>query len=756
MLNRDPLHEENRLTVSARGPYDARLQARDPGASADESTPPGEPAMLLRLFKKRKGTIALIGFLGALAGLLIQLPKAPVYRATVSIAVEPQNDDFFYSKDVSPSSTLGGSYPDIELATQVKVLKSRALQNRVVEKLASDQSLAISAPEDRLSAWKKALHLPAPPPDSREGMLQQAAGSLQVKSVSSTRAIDISCDSPDPKLASAVANATANEYIEQSLESRWTSARRTSEWLGAQLNDMKVKLQKSEEDLQSYAAAMNLVPTGDSGKGNMANDKLRQLQNQLLDAQADLAAKQARYELAITTAPDSLAQVLDDATLRSVDLKLADLRRELAQLSSTLTPAHYKVQEVQSQINEMEAARRNARDLIVERIHNDFEEGKRREQLLSSALTNQSAVVTDQSGKIIHYDILQHEADSNRQLYESLLQRVKEAGLSSALRASNIQIIDAAETPSAPVGPNVPFGAAVGLFAGLLSGISLVVVQDRMNPCIEGPGDAAFYLGLPELGSILSWSLDGKRGRPSRLANFGRGSSPAKGRNPKAYSSVAESFRLLLTSILFIGQRRRIQVLVVTSPGVAEGKSTIASNLAVAFAETGRSALVIDCDMARPRQHEILAIPNKFGLAGLLKETERLDARSVMLAIHSTEIPGVSVMPFGNPEGLATASLMHSRRLPELIAVARESFDVVLIDTPPMLYMADSRIMGSVADGVVLVVRARQTLRESAVRAGRQLAEDGVPVLGVALNDWNPRLAGYYPGYDFRYYEQGK
>ncbi len=692
--------------------------------------------------------------------LLIQAPKTPVYRSTVSLAVQPQNDDYFYNKDVNPNSPIGGSYPDIEMATQVKVLQTRALQNRVIEKLNADDSLRINIPENRVSAWRKALHLPVPPPATRKTLLREVAGSLQIKPVKSTRAIDVSCDSPDPALAARFANAMASEYIEQSLEMRWDSARHTGEWLTGQLEGMKVKLQKSEEQLTAYATAMNLIPTGDRNKDTMANDKLRQLQSQLLEAQNDLTSKQSRYEAAVTNSPNSLGQVVDDPSLRNYDAKLTDLRRELAQLSSTLTPAHYKVQEVQSQIAELETTRNSARDNVVERIHNDFQEATRREQLLSSALATQSVVVTDQSGKIVHYDILQHDVDSNRQLYESLLQRVKETGISSALRASNIQVIDQAEVPTDPISPNMPLGMGLGLVSGLCMGIGLVLVRDQIDPCIEQPGDAAFYLNVPELGCIPSWSLDRKRGsafrkEPMRLANFNRIAGAVQPGAPKSYSTVAESFRLLLTSILFAGRRRAVQVLVVTSPNPSEGKSTLVSNLAVACAETGRRVLVIDSDMARPRQHQLLGIPNDCGLGELLSESTPLDGHSMMRALHATEIPGVSVIPYGDADGISSANLMHSLRLPELIDLARESFDVVLIDTPPMLYMADSRIMGSLADGVVLVVRARQTLRESAVKAGRQLVEDGVPLLGVALNDWNPRLAGYYPASEYAgYYDK--
>ena len=768
MLDSDLQPEKRQIAAATRSVsrYGPAVALPDPqgvsgaGVPFEGAEPFSELSDWLRIIRKRKATILLVAFAGALVGLFTLLPRTPVYRASVSIEIQPQNDDFFYAKDVNPSSAMGGNYPEIDQATQVKVLQTRALQSRVVAKLDADESLRLTPPEDRTAAWRKALHLPLQPVPSRQDLLLTAAGSVSVKPSRTSRVIDISCDSTDPKLAAAFANAMASEYQDQTLEKRWQSAQHTGEWLSRQLDDMKINLQKSEEDLQTYAAAMNLVLTGDKDKANVADDKLRQLQAQVSEAQADLAAKQAKYELTVTNKPDSLGQVLDDTTLRSFDSKLADLRRQLAELSSTLTPAHYKVQTVQAQINEMETDRRNARDRVVERIRTDYEEASRREKLLSTAFSGQASVVSDQAGKIIHYNILQREVDSNRQLYESLLQRVKEAGISSALKASNIQIIDAAEVPSAPFSPNLPTGVLTGLLTGLCAGFGLVLFQEKANRNIELPGDAAFFLNAPELGAIPSASLDRPSGAPKskalRLADFGAGTTALiSTSHPGGRSLVAEAFRVILTSLLFIGKRRPTQVMVVTSPGVSEGKTRVLSNLAVAYAETGRSVLVIDGDMRRPRLHEIFGISNESGLAGLLAQTESLDARSIFTATQRFQTSGVSVLPSGKPE-VATSNLLHSKRLPELIALAREQFDIVLIDTPPMLHIADSRVVGSLADGVILVIRSRQTSRDAAITARRQLAEDGVPVIGIALNDWNPKVAGYYSTYDYAKYYEGR
>jgi capsular exopolysaccharide synthesis family protein len=188
------------------------------------------------------------------------------------------------------------------------------------------------------------------------------------------------------------------------------------------------------------------------------------------------------------------------------------------------------------------------------------------------------------------------------------------------------------------------------------------------------------------------------------------------------------------------------QVIVVGSPGASEGKTTVISNLAMGFAETNRSVLVIDCDMRRPRLHSLFEVSNEAGLSDMLARREPLEARDLVVAAQTTRFPGVTVLPSGSID-TGAASLLHSPRLGELIALARQQFDAILIDTPPMLHMADARIVGAFADGALLVLRSRQTSRDTALSVRRRLEADGIPVLGSILNDWNPKAAGYY-GYE--------
>jgi polysaccharide biosynthesis transport protein len=710
----------------------------------------------LRIIRKRKGTIILASFLGLLAAVLYTLPKPPVYISSASIEVQTPNDDFAYSRDVNPTTSAGSLFPEYDMATQIKILSTKSLLDRVVVKLNEDGNLQIQVPEDRLSAWRKALRLLPSPVTPRRDVIEATAASFRAQSARGARVIEIRCESVDANLAAVLLNTMAQEYIEQAIERRWQAAQHTSQWLERQLDEIKVKLETSEDRLQSYAAAQNLVFTGvdnggsgGNGRTNAADEKLSELQRELSAAQADRILKQARYELAGSGRSDSMAQVLDDSSLRTNELKLEDLRRELADETQTFGPAHVRVKKLQAQIAQTESDQKKARDKIVDRISNDFREAERREKLLSADYEAQSAVLSDQAGKITHYNILKREVDINRQLYESLLQKVKESGISAALRASNMQIIDAAQTPLAPSGPDLRFASLFGLLIGLTGGIGFVSVSERLSSFIVAPGDAGFHLGLTELGLIPSYSIDKSNMKNMALPLAARSNpeTPLPAIPPrKSQSLTAEAFRALLTSILYIGRKRRSNVLIVASPSPGEGKTTVVSNLALAFAETNRSVLLIDCDTRRPKLHRIFDVPNDSGLLEILAQKEPLDSAEMFRHWKNTRFPGICIVPSGQ-ETEASQALLHSERLRELLELARRQFDVVLIDTPPMMHLADARIVGALVDGVVLVLRSGQTSREAAVSVKSRLQEDGIPVFGVVLNDWNPKAAGYY-GYE--------
>lgn len=601
-------------------------------------------------------------------------------------------------------------------------------------------------------------------------------------------------DSTDPNIAAAFANTLASEYIDQNIEARWQMSQKTGEWLGRQLDDMRIKLERSEDALQSYARQNGLLFTAE--KQNVSAEKLQQLQAELSKAEADRVGVQSRYETTRTATPETLPDVVNDNNLRELQMKLTDLRREDAELATTFKPDYSKAKKVRAEIATLESALARAQKAIIDRINNEYQEAARREKLLATSYAVQSRIVTQDAEKSVQYNMLKREADSNRQMYDAMLQRVKESTIASAMKASNVRVIDSAKAPENPYKPKLPLNASLGLLSGLVIGFGFVFVRERGDRTIQEPGDASFFLGLPELGVVPSASVDRQlsvrlhiralaapgernaRQRPRSPAsplgllspanpNGARETGPDVSPSQKLsknriqlttwqreHSLVSEGFRSVLTSIMFVGHNgSRPRVLVITSAGPMEGKTTAACNLAIALAKINQRVLLIDGDLRKPSLHEIFELDNSTGLADMLKQRE-LDEASTDGLICETPIQNLKVLTSGRQVGVGS-DLFFSTFMPGLIARYKKQYDMVIIDTPPMLQMSDARLLGRMSDAVVLVVRAGRTSRDGAAAARQRFDEDRTRVLGVVLNDWNPKSSpnGYYGTYNSNYYK---
>jgi succinoglycan biosynthesis transport protein ExoP len=731
-----------------------------------------------RMLRRHKGAMILISFLGVLAAVLITLPQTPVYQARASLEIQDINKEFMNLKQVSPVSENSDSSALSDMETQIKILKSDLLAERTLAKLKISTAAGLNLKESRLATWRRALHIPeSEPSPSRQAMLEAFSKNLKVRVAGQTRIVELLVDSTDPAIAAALANTLASEYIDQNVEARWQMSQRTGDWLGRQLDDMRIKLERSEDALQSYARQNSLLFTAEregGDKQNVSEEKLHQLQAELSKAEAERVGRQSRYETTRTATPETLPDVVNDSNLADLQKKITDLRREDAELATTFKPDYSKSKKVRAEIASLETALAREQKAIVDRIGNEYQESLRREKLLAASYAAQVRLVTQDSEKSIQYNILKREVDSNRQIYEATLQRVKESTIASALRASNIRVIDSAKVPEVPYKPSLAMNAAIGLLSGLILGFGFVVMRERGDRTIQEPGDASYFLGLPELGVVPTASI-GKRvvirvGRKKRTASRTSMLLPARAllpadkktltkpriqltswqRNP---SLVSEGFRSVLASIMFAGHNgNRPRVLVITSAGPMEGKTTTASNLAIGFAKINQRVLLIDGDLRKPSLHEIFELDNSDGLLDLLKDRQ-LDEDAAGTLVRETPIPNLYVLTSGGQVGVGL-NLLFSSLVPSLIALYKKQYDIVIIDTPPMLHMPDARLLGRMADAVVLVVRAGRTSRDGASAARQILAQDNTRVLGVVLNDWNPKSSpdGYYGAYNKRYY----
>ena len=724
-----------------------------------------------RVLQRRKGTVILISVLGLLLAVLITLPMTPVYQAKALVEVQDVNNDFLNMRSVQQFANGQGFNAMMDIQTQIKILQSDSLLERVTNKLKVVKPGQIEQEGDRVSAWRRALNLPEEESnDTHAAALRMAKNNLKVRASGQTRIVEVLVESTDRQLASDYANTLTNEFIEQNMEARWQQTQKTGEWLARQLDEMKVKLEKSEEMLQAYARRSGLLFTQE--KASVSEEKLKQLQSGLSAATAERISKQSRWEMAETASPETLPDVLNDSTLREYSTKLTELRRQLAELKATYTASYPKVQKLEPQLATIDAAYQRERGAILKRIRNEFEEAQRREKLLAADYAKQTSLVRDEGEKGIQYGIYKREVDSNRTLYEAMLSKVKEASIAGAIRASNVRIVDPAKPPKRPSRPVLPLNAALGLLAGVFAGVGFVVTTDRANKTLREPGDAQFYLNLPELGVIPSDRVmgGGKASKKVKAAIHNErllGEAPGKALAERVElvvhqqkpSMMAESFRAALTSILFAGQNAaglqgegRPKALVFTSAGPGEGKSTLVSNMATALAEINQRVLLIDADTRKPRQHSIYGVGNERGLTTLLLDATVKPSE----VIAESTVPGVWVLPAG--PGVASATnLLYGTAMGRLLDALREEYDVVLIDTPPMLQIPDARILARMAGGVILVLRAGKTTRDAAKAMRNQLQQDGTKIIGTILNDWNPKASpgGYY-GYAGGYYKRYK
>jgi polysaccharide biosynthesis transport protein len=732
-----------------------------------------------RILRRRKGTLLLVATLGAIVGFLVTLPQTPIYQVHTSLEILALNQNFLNIKESNPLNEGESSVGTTDIQTQIKILQSDSLIDRVVAKMKSGLKIdpGDAPPATRLGAWRKLLNLPGPvPTGAGDQAISYAAGNYKVRASGQTRIIEVTVDSMSPKVATDFANTLTGEFIDQNLESRWQTTQHTSEWLSRQLDDMRVRLERSEDRLQAYARDAGLLFTGDS-KNNVSEQKLLQLQQALSTAQTDRISKQSRWEMATSSPAEALPDVLNDSTLRDYQAKLTELRRQIAELHATYTDESSKIQKVQVQFAILESALSTERADILKRIKNEYDEALRREGLLTADYSAQRATVTGESGKAVQYDIMKHEVESNRQLYDSMLQQLKQATLASALRASNMRVVDPAKLPGRPYKPDIPVSTALGLLTGVFLGAAFVIMQERADRSIQEPGETQFFLNLPELGIVPAEAAGGRlrirytggnKGEKERLAPPQENSStrpalPARvelatlQRKP---SVVAESFRAILVSILFSGENgSRPRVMVVTSANPSEGKSTVVSNLGIAVAEVNQKVLLIDADLRKPRLHDVFNLNNDNGLSDLLRSKEIVSA-ALAGAIQQTHVSDLYVLTSGSATAAAT-SLLYSNRMPELLEKLSTEFETIFIDTPPMLQIPDARVLGRMVDRVIMVVRAGRTTRDAAMAARQRFSEDGTQMLGTILNDWNPQRSpngyygyqnGYYGGYKNGYY----
>jgi len=723
------------------------LQNRSPFLALDLM--PREPHLLDYLLVLRKHQWLIMFFLLAVVSIvtIATFRMQPIYVATARVEVDRENNNAIRFAD---SGNIDDAYADLEYytVTQSKILQSETLAMLTIKSMGLDRLPEFGGDPSRplksgASGGPASLVRPA----ALTGFLT----SLSVQRVPNTRLLDVTFESPDPTLAARVVNAHLNNFIEQNFKSKFDAATQASNWLAGQLNEMKIKVESAEDARLAYER-QNQIWTIDE-KNDISTQKLGDLNKQLTEAQGERINKEAVYQLAQSGNYDAIAAVRESTVIQDILKQQTTLTSQYADAVNQYGPKFPKVLRIQAQIKDLDQLLEREKINIGNQVEAEYRGARERELLLQKALDQQKTETNATAEKLVQYNILSHEAEANKQLYDGMLQKLKEAGISAGLRSSNIRIVDPALIPTGPSRPNKARNVMLSILVGLVGGIGLALLREYLDNTVKTPDDIEALAHLPSLAVVPALSnASGKRtGRFSRLLRAPVIASK-EGRaelisHNMPQSQMSEAFRALRTSLLLSQADHPPQVILMTSALPREGKTTAAVNLAVTLAQLGDKTLLVDADLRKPGINRALSLVDgkHAGLSSYLAGVSSLD----LITVPHPAITNLAAIPTG-PIPPNPADLLSSRRLTELIAELRTRYKFVVIDSPPIMAATDAVILSVLVDGVLMVVRSGETPKEAFVRTRDLLASVKCHMLGVVLNAVDASSPDYY--YSYRYY----
>lgn len=753
-------NDQNKMEVLSAREVRVERQRSLPGAiHAPRMEKPPDLLAWWRVVRKRRWTVLTafsVLFAAVLAG---SIEEKPIYRSKALIEIDKENPSVANPQEMFLLDEVSDAY----LETQYKVLASDDLAERVIRQLGLDRK-AEFLPSTRIWPWnEKSTSAITPPKDSaavpdlsiRETVLTSFQDRLDIRPIRRSRAVELRFDSRDPELAARVVNAVAENYIQKNLEARWDATQKASAWLSAQLKDLKATLENSEDDMQKYAADNGLLylETGKGEQESIVNQSVREVQEELNKAQADRMEKESIFRLVQSGNYGSLPGVFESKLLQDLTVRLADLQREHAQLAVTFTEAYPKVKETQSEIVEIQSSLERERWRAAQKISNDYFAALRREKLVRQAFAEKQTEANQIAEKSVQYGILNREVDTNKELYDGLLQRLKEAGVSAGLNAGNIRIFDPGTVPYRPIAPNYPLNLGLATFLGLGLGISLAFLREHLDQTIRYSEDVSHFLRIPVMGFIPTVGARNGRKRkhiasvdrglifdlPGSKAASGDGILEDQPRNDLGIhkgSAFSEAFRELRTSVILSASGRFANSILVTSAQPGEGKTTVAVNLAFSLAQLGQPVLLVDADMRRP------CIQKYFPQPGSRLSSYLAGQGAWQQMVYPTSCSRLYVLHCGPiPEN--PSELLSSDRMRALIQESMATYRFVIMDSPPLLNRADSRILGSMVGATILVVKGGDTPRQVVQYAESQARSVGTNLIGVVLNNLDASLKDY-------------
>jgi capsular exopolysaccharide synthesis family protein len=646
--------------------------------------------------------------------------ETPIYEGIARVQIDPTRSSNLglYDGDKSNDSNT-----DSRIRTEVSIIQSNTVAMRVMNALklyANPHFAGDEVAEGNVSDISQLR------PSQQRRLVDRFSGGLTVKVIPDTEVVEIHFRSSDPTIASDVANSVIDEYMNRNFHVRVDGTTQASQWLSRELDEIRASTAASQERLANFQRRTNFLGSGESD--NIVTDRLKQLNEELTQAEAERIVKEGRYRLAESGNPELIASVAPGTTLQVLRTQEADLNEDYAQLSAKYGDGYPKLREVASELTRLHAAIDAEGSNTKTRMWNDLSAAEKAEAMIRSEFDQQKQAAYKLNDNAAQYANLKHEVESGQQLYDTLQLKLKEAGITSGLTSSYIDVVDRAQLPDKPVEPRKALDLAMGLGAGLFCGLIVGFVFDSFDDAIETSEQLETITALPELASVpfvRSLAASNKRRVSSdnlelTVSQF----NPICVREPNAAGS--ESYRSLCSVILISSLKTSLGTIVVTSAMPDEGKSTVCINLATALAQRGRRVLLVDADL------RCSSIRRRFGsgpgLSTILTEPNEYPVYRPL-----SQIPNLCVIPAGGQLG-DPMEVLDSPRMKKLMAGWKAEFDYVIIDTPPLLPFSDALTLSAVADGVILVTRSGMARAKPLLRARDVLLRSGAKIIGFVLN----------------------
>ena len=666
--------------------------------------------------------------LSAAATVVVSKRLVPVYESTATVDIDRQMPNAIIGQEATRSALNDA---DQFLATQIRLIQS----DSVLRPVAQQYKILDTEAESMDGQSGK-----SPYADDAPVLLKN----LKVSRPPNTYLLLISYRSPDPRMAADVANAVARSYLEHTYNIRFRSSASLSAFMERQLEELKAKMERSSGALMQFERELNVINPEE--KTSILSSRLLQLNTEYTNTQSDRVRKEAAYRSVnggsleaaqVSTQGDSLKKLLE---------RLDEANQKFVEVQTHYGPNHPEYRRSAAQLSELQRQVQNSKENIMQRVEVEFREALNREAMLQKAVTQTKSEFDRLNARSFEYQALKRGADADKTLYEELVRKIKEAGINAGFQNSSIRIADSARPAAKPVFPNLKINLALALLLSTLLGVGTAVVSDMLNNTVRDPEQVSRTLNAEVIGSLPSvkeWS-----GRMIAVPGASTALVPAAKTADPSFSSFDEAIRTLRNSILLTDFDRRMRSLMVTSSAPSEGKSTTAAHLAIAHAQQGRRTLLIDGDLRRPSVHRRFDLPAGAGLSTVL--TGSLPWRNATVTIPS--VPNLEILPAGPPSRRA-ADLIGGRLI-GLLEEASEEYDLVVLDSPPLLGFPEPLQMAVAADGVLMVALAGQTNRKALGSALATLTRLRANLVGVVLNAVRKDTSeSYYHYYHPKYYK---